>query len=64
LSLEFSYNKLTELPESLFECSTLTTLKMGGNQLKAIPDSIRKLINLEAIFFPSNKLPDVTSAIG
>jgi Leucine-rich repeat (LRR) protein len=39
LTLDLSYNKLTVLPESLFECSSLTVLKINSNKITAVPDT-------------------------
>lgn len=44
--LEISSNALTTLPLALFDCLTLKTLTIDGNQLIELPEEISKLQKL------------------
>jgi Leucine-rich repeat (LRR) protein len=55
--------KLTELPESLWELTTLQTLNLSGNQLTALPEAIGQLTTLQTLNLRSNHLTNITRGI-
>jgi Leucine-rich repeat (LRR) protein len=55
--------KLTDLPEEIFELSWLTALSLDLNQLSTLPDSIIKLQNLRDLFLGGNQLGTLPESI-
>jgi Leucine-rich repeat (LRR) protein len=64
-TLNFSYNQITQLPQSI-ECLTkLQVLNMTANALLAIPDVIARCISLRRLLLASNApLQEIPSTIG
>ena len=56
-------NKLTNLPKSIFELTSLEILSLENNKLTDLPESIFKLINLEKLFLENNQLTDLPESI-
>jgi Leucine-rich repeat (LRR) protein len=57
--ISLSYNRLTELPDSIGSCSSLSELDVCGNLLEAIPETLRfcrRLVRLN-IGLASHSLP-------
>ena len=60
LHLSVAYNdsreKLTKLPDEIFELSWLTALGLSGNGLRTLPESITRLQNLTTLDLSDNEL--------
>lgn len=61
--LSLSYNKLTEIPESIFNLTKLKKLNLSSNRLTELPGSIAKLTNLTTLSLWNNKLTDIPESI-
>lgn len=59
-----SSEKLTKLPDSLWELTALQSLNLNHNQLTALPDSIGKLTALQSLNLSHNQLTVLPEAIG
>ena len=57
-------NKLTELPESLWELTQLQVLNLAFNQLTAVPKSISQLSRLHTLDISYNQLTAIPDIIG
>lgn len=56
--------KLTELPDSLWELTFLQSLDLSGNQLASLPESIGHLTALKSLNLSSNLLSSLPETIG
>src|SRR5262249_51223325 len=56
---ELSGERLSQLPESLWQLSQLQVLYLNGNQLTAVPETLGQLSQLEELDLSSNQLTDV-----
>ena len=56
--------KLTELPETLWDLTQLRELRLSGNQLTAVPDAIGQLTQLRELHLSGNQLTAVPDSIG
>lgn len=54
--LDISHNNLSVLPEALWSCARLETLRIGGNGLKSIPAAISRLRALKELHVSDNAL--------
>lgn len=57
------HERLSELPEEVFELSWLKTLNLRGNKLNTLPDSITRLQNLSTLYLSHNKLSSLPESI-
>ncbi len=55
--------KLTQIPDEVFDLNHLRVLRLSGNQLTNLPDSITKLSNLIALYLSSNQLTNLPDSI-
>ncbi|WP_448570208.1 COR domain-containing protein [Trichothermofontia sp.] len=63
-SLDLSWKRLTELPESIGKLTQLKKLNLSGNQLSILPESIGCLSNLEILSLNQNPLSELPTSIG
>jgi internalin A len=56
ISLDLSWEQITELPEEIGQLTNLTSLNLGDNQLTLLPESIVQLTNLTSLDLRSNQL--------
>ncbi|MBN2154861.1 MAG: leucine-rich repeat domain-containing protein [Candidatus Lokiarchaeota archaeon] len=59
-----SFNKITNLPESIGNLQMLKTLTLQNNLLKTIPDTITNLKNLNSLNIGNNKIKCLPENIG
>jgi internalin A len=64
LSLDFSGNKLTEIPGEIGQFSKLTSLDLRGNLLTELPPEIGQLTNLQNLYLSANHLIKLPPEIG
>ena len=69
LDLSQKYNakdseKLTELPESLWKLTHLTSLNLSNNQLTSLPDSLGQLTQLTSLDLSRNQLTALPDSLG
>jgi GTPase SAR1 family protein len=62
--LDFSFMKLTELPESLGQLTQLQTLDLSDNQLMELPESLGQLTQLKALYLYKNLLMALPKWLG
>lgn len=58
IGLNLSNIELTELPEIVTRISTLRVLRLFGNNLSALPSSMDRLLDLEALYLGANHFTD------
>ncbi len=64
-TMNFSYNQITQLPQSIEFLTKLQVLNMTANSLLAIPDVIARCTSLRRLLLASNSpLQDIPSTIG
>ena len=67
LDLSFIYNrgreKLTKLPEEIFELSELMSLNLIGNELSSLPESLAWLQKLNALYLSGNRLSSLPESL-
>lgn len=56
--------KLTSIPSSIGEMTSLRTLYLGSNRLTSIPESVGNLTNLEELDLQNNQLTSLPNSIG
>jgi internalin A len=61
--LNLSYNRLTEIPESITRLKKLTALYLSHNQLADLPGSITRLRNLTTLYLNDNGLTELPDSI-
>ena len=54
-----TFDRLTEIPNEVFELSWLTTLDLSHNLFTSLSDSISKLQNLTRLFLDNNQLANM-----
>ncbi|XP_048457834.1 leucine-rich repeat-containing protein 40 isoform X2 [Rhincodon typus] len=62
--LNISHNKLKELPDELWNLTSLRSLYLHHNELERIQEGIGKLIHLEELDVSSNQLTAIPSTLG
>jgi GTPase SAR1 family protein len=62
--LDLSYNRLSELPDSIGNLQNLSVLYLTNNQLIELPASIGNLQNLSVLYLISNQLSEIPDSIG
>ena len=55
---------ITEIPEEIFEFSSLKELNLSRNRLTSLPPEIKKLSNLRSLIVRSNQLTKLPAEIG
>lgn len=64
LSLDFSHNRLTALPESIGRLGSLLALKLDRNRLELLPECIGQLTALRELIAPANRLQRLPDSLG
>lgn len=64
LSLNFSHNRLTALPESIDRLGSLLALNLDRNRLEFLPESIGQLTALRELTVPGNRLHGLPDSLG
>jgi internalin A len=64
IRLNLSLKQITELPESIGQLTSLTSLYLSDNQLTALPESIGQLTNLTSLYLSDNQLTALPESIG
>jgi Leucine-rich repeat (LRR) protein len=62
-SLNLSYNKLTTVPASLGDFTSLVSLDVRGNQMASLPDTLRSLAKLQDVALSFNVFTDIPACI-
>ena len=62
--LDLSGERLSQLPESLWQLSQLQVLYLNGNQLTAVPEALGQLSQLQWLSLSGNQLTAVPEALG
>ncbi|MFN8433304.1 MAG: COR domain-containing protein [Anaerolineales bacterium] len=57
-------SKLTEIPDSLWKLTQLTSLDLSNNQLTALPDSLGQLTQLTKLDLSNNQLTALPDSLG
>jgi internalin A len=57
-------DKLTELPESLFQLTQLRSLNLANNKLTALPESLGQLTQLQSLNLSKNELAELPESLG
>ncbi|PAU52215.1 leucine-rich repeat domain-containing protein [Pseudomonas indica] len=63
LSLNFSHNPLTALPESIGRLSSLLSLNLDRNRLEFLPESIGRLTALRELTVSGNRLNELPESL-
>ena len=58
------YQKLTKIPEQIFELAHLKILNLSHNQISELPDSWEKLSNLTTLDLSGNQLAEIPDFLG
>lgn len=61
--LELSFNKLVNIPDSIYNFSKLTHLKLRGNKLESLSENIIKLECLRILTLDRNRLKELPNGI-
>lgn len=61
--LRFADNRISRLPDELFECVSLQALNMNANRLSEISENIFKLTNLTDLQFANNQIRKLPAGI-
>lgn len=64
LSLDFSHNRLTALPESIGRLDSLLALNLYKNRLEFLPESIGQLTALRELTVANNRLHGLPDSLG
>eukprot|EP01139_Manchomonas_bermudensis_P015749 Amastigsp_a510941_5.p2 type:complete len:403 gc:universal Amastigsp_a510941_5:61-1269(+) len=65
VSLDFSAQGLTEVPEAVFDhADTLETLNMSNNNLSSLPESFARLSKLRVLFLSQNQFAAMPAVLG
>lgn len=62
--LNFSGNRLRNIPPQIFELTNLKFLYLGGNQISQLPASICRLQRLKLLYLGGNVLTEVPAEVG
>jgi len=63
-SIDFSKNKLSELPKSFGNLKNLKTLDISSNQLEEVPKEIERLDQIQELILYKNQLIELSENIG
>lgn len=63
-SLSLNSRELDEIPEDIFNLSSLESLNLVNNNILTIPESIDQLQQLEELYISSNRLESIHESIG
>ena len=63
-SINFSQNKISNVPESISNIETLEILNLDNNLLESLPETIGNLINLKSLSLSNNHLTKIPDTIG
>jgi internalin A len=60
---QYKGNRLTVIPQEIFQLTNLKELHIAYNQITAIPDAIAKLANLTELYLSKNQITAIPDAI-